>query len=106
MFQIGGNSLQTAPPGDVHDFVQSHGGHTVITKVSLCTLYASGRVSNAYIYPGPHRQQRCVLLFSPCLRVYLASLHAHALASCAINANARSSPLSHLSIISTILNMY
>lgn len=29
----GGNSLKTAPPGRIHDFVKEHGGHTVITKV-------------------------------------------------------------------------
>ena len=29
----GGNSLDKAPLGTVHDFVREHGGHTVITKV-------------------------------------------------------------------------
>lgn len=29
----GGNALDKAPAGQVHDFVKSHGGHTVITKV-------------------------------------------------------------------------
>ncbi|KAI0684026.1 acetyl-CoA carboxylase [Cytidiella melzeri] len=32
---IGGNSLDKAPAGPVHDFVKSHGGHTVITKVLI-----------------------------------------------------------------------
>ncbi|KAF8586337.1 hypothetical protein K439DRAFT_1659720 [Ramaria rubella] len=32
---IGGNSLENAPPGPVHDFVKSHGGHTVLTKVLI-----------------------------------------------------------------------
>ncbi|KAM6496983.1 acetyl CoA carboxylase [Amanita muscaria] len=32
---IGGNSLDKAPPSNVHDFVNSHGGHTVITKVLI-----------------------------------------------------------------------
>ncbi|KAI6042033.1 acetyl-CoA carboxylase [Pisolithus marmoratus] len=32
---IGGNSLEKAPAGRVKDFVQAHGGHTVITKVSV-----------------------------------------------------------------------
>jgi hypothetical protein len=31
--RTGGNSLDVAPPGRVHDFVKEHGGHTVITKV-------------------------------------------------------------------------
>ena len=31
----GGNSLEKAPAGKVTDFVKSHGGHTVITKVSF-----------------------------------------------------------------------
>ncbi|PPR03190.1 hypothetical protein CVT26_008038 [Gymnopilus dilepis] len=30
-----GNSLDTAPPSNVYDFVKSHGGHTVITKVLI-----------------------------------------------------------------------
>lgn len=30
---IGSNHLEAAPPSDVKDFVQSHEGHTVITKV-------------------------------------------------------------------------
>jgi hypothetical protein len=29
----GGNSLDKAPLGTVHDFVKDHGGHSVITKV-------------------------------------------------------------------------
>jgi hypothetical protein len=29
----GGNSIETAPVGPVSDYVKSHGGHTVITKV-------------------------------------------------------------------------
>lgn len=37
---IGGNSLDKAPASPVTDFVKSHGGHTVITKVS--TLFYSG----------------------------------------------------------------
>ncbi|KIJ55614.1 hypothetical protein M422DRAFT_199902 [Sphaerobolus stellatus SS14] len=32
---IGGNSLENAQPGPVTDFVKSHGGHTVITKVLI-----------------------------------------------------------------------
>ncbi|KAF7770541.1 hypothetical protein Agabi119p4_6515 [Agaricus bisporus var. burnettii] len=32
---IGGNSLDKAPPSSVKNFVQSHGGHTVITKVLI-----------------------------------------------------------------------
>jgi acetyl-CoA carboxylase/biotin carboxylase 1 len=32
---IGGNKLDNAPPSKVKDFVASHGGHTVITNVSL-----------------------------------------------------------------------
>jgi hypothetical protein len=32
---LGGNSLDRAPAGRVHDFVKANGGHTVITKVSI-----------------------------------------------------------------------
>jgi acetyl-CoA carboxylase / biotin carboxylase 1 len=32
---IGGNHLEVAPPGAVKDFVQNHGGHTVITNVRI-----------------------------------------------------------------------
>ncbi|KAF8636390.1 hypothetical protein AX17_003572 [Amanita inopinata Kibby_2008] len=32
---IGSNSLERAPASVVHDFVKSHGGHTVITKVLI-----------------------------------------------------------------------
>ncbi|RDB23409.1 Acetyl-CoA carboxylase [Hypsizygus marmoreus] len=32
---IGGNSLENAPAGSVHDFVEKNGGHTVITKVLI-----------------------------------------------------------------------
>ncbi|KAI0272407.1 acetyl CoA carboxylase [Gloeopeniophorella convolvens] len=32
---IGGNSLDKAPAGRVHDFVKANGGHTVITKVGV-----------------------------------------------------------------------
>ncbi|OCB90590.1 acetyl CoA carboxylase [Sanghuangporus baumii] len=32
---IGGNSLDKAPAGQVSEFVKSHGGHTVITKVLI-----------------------------------------------------------------------
>ncbi|KAF8329498.1 acetyl CoA carboxylase [Cantharellus anzutake] len=32
---IGGNSVDRAPPGQVKDFVASHGGHTVISKVLI-----------------------------------------------------------------------
>lgn len=32
---IGGNTLDKAPSGSVTDFVKSHGGHTVITKVLI-----------------------------------------------------------------------
>ncbi|KAH0836414.1 acetyl-CoA carboxylase [Lanmaoa asiatica] len=36
---IGGNSLEKAPAGRVKDFVQAHGGHTVITK-SLTRIHS------------------------------------------------------------------
>ncbi|KAI5984263.1 acetyl-CoA carboxylase [Pisolithus albus] len=32
---VGGNSLEKAPAGRIKDFVQTHGGHTVITKVLI-----------------------------------------------------------------------
>lgn len=32
---IGGNHLEVAPPSSVKDFVAEHGGHSVITSVSL-----------------------------------------------------------------------
>lgn len=32
---IGGNRLDVAPPSSVKDFVAEHGGHSVITSVSL-----------------------------------------------------------------------
>jgi acetyl-CoA carboxylase/biotin carboxylase 1 len=32
---IGGNHLDVAPPSSVKDFVANHGGHSVITSVSL-----------------------------------------------------------------------
>jgi len=32
---VGGNSLETAAPGTVKDFVAAHGGHTVITSVLI-----------------------------------------------------------------------
>ncbi|KAI9464497.1 acetyl CoA carboxylase [Lactarius psammicola] len=32
---IGGNSLDKAPAGRIHDFVKANGGHTVITKVLI-----------------------------------------------------------------------
>ncbi len=32
---LGGNSLDKAPVGRVHDFVKANGGHTVITKVRI-----------------------------------------------------------------------
>ncbi|OZJ03120.1 hypothetical protein BZG36_03869 [Bifiguratus adelaidae] len=32
---FGGNSLQTAAPGPVRDFVKAHGGHTVISRVLI-----------------------------------------------------------------------
>ncbi|KAH9975794.1 acetyl CoA carboxylase [Lactifluus volemus] len=35
---IGGNSLDRAPAGRVHDFVKANGGHTVITKVSIAAV--------------------------------------------------------------------
>ncbi len=41
MLLLGGNSLDKAPPGSITDFVKSHGGHTVITKVSMATLLES-----------------------------------------------------------------
>lgn len=34
----GGNSLDKAPAGRVHDFVKVNGGHTVITKVRLMRM--------------------------------------------------------------------
>ena len=34
----GGNSLDKAPVGRVHDFVKVNGGHTVITKVGIMGL--------------------------------------------------------------------
>ena len=37
----GGNTLEKAPSGPVTDFVKQHGGHTVITKVSI-TLSDAG----------------------------------------------------------------
>jgi hypothetical protein len=36
----GGNSLDKAPVGRVHDFVKDNGGHTVITKVSIIGIPA------------------------------------------------------------------
>jgi acetyl-CoA carboxylase/biotin carboxylase 1 len=36
---LGGNSLDKAPAGRVKDFVQAHGGHTVITKVGSYVAY-------------------------------------------------------------------
>lgn len=36
----GGNSLDVAPPSAVKDFVAAHGGHTVITKVSISNSIA------------------------------------------------------------------
>lgn len=32
---LGGNSIETAPPCPVAEFVKQHGGHTVITKVLI-----------------------------------------------------------------------
>jgi len=32
---IGGNRLDQAPPSSVKDFVAAHGGHSVITSVSI-----------------------------------------------------------------------
>jgi hypothetical protein len=40
----GGNSLDKAPLGRVHDFVKEHGGHTVITKVNLGHFELLGRL--------------------------------------------------------------
>ena len=37
----GGNSLDKAPVGRVHDFVKANGGHTVITKVSIMGISTS-----------------------------------------------------------------
>lgn len=37
---FGLNSVHTAKPSKVKDFVISHGGHTVISKVSICFLVA------------------------------------------------------------------
>jgi hypothetical protein len=34
----GGNSLDKAPIGRVHDFVKANGGHTVITKVRVMMM--------------------------------------------------------------------
>jgi hypothetical protein len=39
MFLVGGNSVDKAPSSRVQEFVKSHGGHTVITKVRQ-PLYA------------------------------------------------------------------
>jgi acetyl-CoA carboxylase/biotin carboxylase 1 len=36
----GGNSLDRAPVGRVHDFVKVNGGHTVVTKVSITRMLA------------------------------------------------------------------
>ncbi|TNY18634.1 acetyl-CoA carboxylase [Rhodotorula diobovata] len=33
---IGGNSLETAPPSRVANWIRSRGGHTVITKILIC----------------------------------------------------------------------
>lgn len=38
---LGGNSLDKAPAGRVKDFVQAHGGHTVITKVGTAHVFTS-----------------------------------------------------------------
>jgi acetyl-CoA carboxylase/biotin carboxylase 1 len=35
---LGGNSLDKAPAGRVHDFVKANGGHTVITKVGVIRM--------------------------------------------------------------------
>ena len=40
---IGANSLAAATPSRVTDFVKAQGGHTVITKVRLCSWSRAGR---------------------------------------------------------------
>jgi len=65
----GGNSLNSASPGKVADFVRSKGGHTVITKVSS-RAEALREVSLILVLlPGPHRQQ-----WYCCVRYILPSL--------------------------------
>lgn len=39
---IGGNDISVAPPSKVKEFVQAHGGHTVITNVSAMENYSNG----------------------------------------------------------------
>ena len=34
-FRVGGNSIESAAPGPVKDFVAKNGGHTVITSVLI-----------------------------------------------------------------------
>lgn len=55
---LGGNSLDKAPPGSVKNFVQSHGGHTVITKVRVPTNCLFFTFSSPGDRAGPHCQQR------------------------------------------------
>jgi hypothetical protein len=60
---IGGNTVESAPPGPVKDFVTANGGHTVITNVSFLPLssllWDSWWVGNANMTcAGPHCKQR------------------------------------------------
>ena len=50
----GGNSLDKAPVGRVHDFVKDNGGHTVITKVSIVGITII--VQSYLLRIGSHRQ--------------------------------------------------
>jgi hypothetical protein len=54
----GGNSLDVAPPGRVHDFVKEHGGHTVITKVRTNILPPNSFTDS--LLAGSYRKQRLV----------------------------------------------
>ena len=53
---LGGNSLDKAPAGRVHDFVKVNGGHTVITKVSVIRTSCHYSVILTREL-GSHRQQ-------------------------------------------------
>ena len=48
----GGNSLDKAPVGRVHDFVKVNGGHTVITKASIIGFF--GFVWSYLLQVGSH----------------------------------------------------
>lgn len=49
---IGGNKLENAPPSKVKDFVASHDGHTVITKVNTMHFREPGEM-------GANESVRC-----------------------------------------------